>query len=269
MWKKLKLPSKLTYFSSDKLTASKMFREMLSKLNNIARIIGCNAFSANYTTFNLKFLGLLIIVVMTGLQLTDFIYTNRNDLANCVFGMTFILCMIQVCTRLYAFIINREVLVDIFDRIDMFYLLNEKEWSKTVLEKNILNSCHIGLFLFVMLLGEAILVAIYPLMIYLLLDELVLHFGFKLFFIDWKTPLGYTLNCIFNILCLVFFCKGTMLVCMDITMCVLCAYSQYDMLNVYLNQLDKLMAGNEQRTNAKEIKKKIAMIVDLHNYVIE
>ena len=59
-----------------------------------------------------------------------------------------------------------------------------------------------------------------------------------------------------------------MLVCLDITMCVLCAYSQYDILNVYLNQLDELLDRNE-RNNEKEIKKKITMIVDMHNYVNE
>jgi hypothetical protein len=120
-----------------------------------------------------------------------------------------------------------------------------------------------------MLLGGAILIAFYPLVIYLVLDELVLYFGFQLFLIDWKTPLGYALNCIYDLTVLFLYCVGTMLVCVDITICVLCAYSQYDMLKVYLNQLDELLVGNEKKANEKEIKKKIAMIVDLHNYVVE
>ena len=268
MWNKIKLPTKLTYFSSEKLSASEMYREMLTKLNKFAKIMGCNAFSANYTAWNTKLLGVVILLGTLMAENLTFVYSNRNDIAQCIFGLTFFLSFIQTLTRLYSFIFKRDILVDVFDRIDIFYLLNDKEWSTTILEKNVLNSCHIGLFLSALLFGGAILISVYPLVIYLFLDELVLHFAFKLFLIDWKTPFGYTLNFIIDIVSLFLFCLGTMLVCLDITMCVLCAYSQYDILYVYLNQLDKLLVRNE-RTKEKEIKKKITMIVDMHNYVNE
>jgi hypothetical protein len=206
---------------------------------------------------------------MTTAENLTFIYSNFDNIAQCIFGLTFFLAIIQVFTRLYSFIFKREKLVDVFDRIDIFYLMNDKEWSKSILEKNVLNSCHIGLFLSTMLFGGAVLITIYPLIVYMLLDEIVLHFGFKLFFVDWKTSFGYALNFINDIICLFLFCQGTMLVCLDITMCVLCAFSQYDMLNVYLNQLDELLGRKERELNEKDIKKKIAVIVDLHNYVIE
>lgn len=268
MWK-LPLPSKTTYFSSKNYSGLEMYRDMLIKLNCAAKFIGCDVFSLNHTLYSPQMIFVLNLILFTTIENFVFIYENRNDHVQCIFGLIVTPAITQTFFRLYSFIVKKEKLIDVFYRMDKFYQSYSENWSKEIIEKNVLNSCHVGLFLTLLLLAGCIFVIIYPALIYLIFDQVTLHFGFRLLFIDWTTPLGYSVNFLNNVVCTVLFCIGTMLVCMDITMCVLCAYSQYDVLKEYLKKLNALIIGNRNKMNDDKIRKKIALIVDLHNHVIE
>lgn len=99
--------------------------------------------------------------------------------------------------------------------------------------------------------------------------ELILHFGIRIPFIDSETPLGYTLNFINFLISIFLFQASTILVCIDISICVLCSYGQYNVLEIYLKELSTLVLDNEGRETSNEIKQKIAEIVELHNYLNE
>lgn len=268
MWK-LKLPSKRTYFSSESYSGLEMYRDMLIKLNYFARIIGCDAFSPEYNSYNRNFMILICFVTTIAIENTFFIYENKKDISQCIFGLIVTLAIVQSFSRVYSFLVRKDKLVDVFYRMDKFYQSYNENWSKEIIEKNVLNSCHVGLFLSLLLILGSFFIIIYPAFMYLAFGQVTLHFGFRLFFIDWTTRLGYAANFFNNILCTLLFCQGTMLVCIDITMCVLCAYSQYDILNVYLEQLNVLITENLNNIHRQKIRKKIELIVDLHNHVIE
>lgn len=137
------------------------------------------------------------------------------------------------------------------------------------MEECVLNSCHLCLVLSLLLISGGILIILYPAIFYLFFGQKVLHFGYKLLFFDWEKPLGYTLNFLNNTIGVTMFLISTILACIDISICVLNSFGIYNVLKIYLDELDELAKSSKNGSNDRKIKNKIKQIIDLHNFLLE
>lgn len=269
MWKKL-IPKKSFYFKNEKLNSSEMFREMLSRLNSFAKILGANAFTPNYTPLNPIFVTLLFYVVSLTFEQFYSIYRYRNDTGQMILCIITLPSIIQSYVRVYSFIVNRSKLLNIFSFVEEFHKNYNSFENKKVMEEAIMNCCNLCLVLSLIMTVAGVLIIFYPVIYYLIVGHKILHFyGLELMFLDWKTPIGYTLNFINCSLTIVIFIISTILVCIDISICVLNSFAQFNVLRIYLNHLDDLALSKRNEENSKKIKEKIKDIVNLHNFLSE
>lgn len=262
-------PKKTFYFKSDKYNSFEMFREMLSGLNNLAKVIGSDAFSINYTPANPAFVLMITYFLSIIIENIYWIYYYRDDATQLIFCIISVPSLGQSLMKIYSFIIHRSKLYEIFSFVEKFHETYYEASTKKVMEECVLRSCHLCLVLALLLISGGFLIIIYPGIIYLFTGHKVLHFGFKLLFIDAEKLLGYTLNFLNNTICLTLFLISTILTCIDIAICVLNIFGLYNVLKIYLDELDELAKSNETGKNDREIRMKIKQIIDLHNFLLE
>lgn len=262
------IPKKTFYFKSQNYNSLEMFREMLLFLNSFAKILGCNTFTPGYSPINPVFI--IIMTFMFSLIAEHFycIYIYRDDSYKMIFCILSVPTIIQAAVKIYSFIINRDKLYIIFSHVDTFHQTFYEATTRKVMEECIMNSCHLCLVLSILMITGGVLVLSYPVLFYVIFGERVLHFGFHLIFIDFTKPLGYALNIFNNFFAVSTFIIGTILTCIDISMCVLNAFGQVNVLKIYLKELDELAKAKDEKKEV-EIKEKIAQIIDLHNFFIE
>uniref|UniRef100_A0A182Q0D3 Odorant receptor n=1 Tax=Anopheles farauti TaxID=69004 RepID=A0A182Q0D3_9DIPT len=106
-------------------------------------------------------------------------------------------------------------------------------------------------------------IAIYTYMIVmpLVLQELALAFGFYLPFFDFRSPVGYTINWLYQFVQVLESCFGLMACDTCLMFLILNATGQMDLIIIYLRRLTELIDGNASGQNDDEIADLIGYIV--------
>ena len=114
-------PKKTFYFKSDKYNSFEMFREMLSGLNNLAKVVGGDAFSINYTPANPAFVIMITFLISIIIEHIYWIYYNRNDATQLIFCIITAPTIAQSLMKTYSFIIQRSKLHEVFSFVEKFH----------------------------------------------------------------------------------------------------------------------------------------------------
>lgn len=109
-----------------------------------------------------------------------------------------------------------------------------------------------------------VIIPIYPIIYYMIFNEIILIFPIEIPYIDWKSSLfGYSLNYFYHILLLVYYVFITVLSNLYIVNVIICAIAKYDVIKVLLHEIDNLLKKNEQ--NSKKIHQNMRLLIEMQN----
>lgn len=264
-----KIPTKETYFNSDCVSTVEILKKHLGRINAMGWLIGCDilteSFSVNSIRFYVAFGNMIYFLLLNFYSL----YLYQKDLVSFFFLLVTLAGGIQGAIRFHTFIFYRANIRDLASRSEKF--LNNFKTLKTdeIFEYWLIMSSHVGLFFFVLFSLCSLLIFCYPIVYYLIVGETILHFGFELPLIDWKTTSGYVLNFLYCGIAISEFVVGSVTTCCLNICFVFNAFGQLDVLKMLLEELDEMIIKNEKDKNRLEIKKYIKMITDMHNELLE
>lgn len=263
--KYLKVPSKSTYFSSNVITHSQMFDELMARLMDCAKIVGSDILNPNYQIVNLAFIiSFIMIIFMIFISIYD-AYLFRKDLVRCAFCLLNLSATFQAVTKIYTFLVLRENHVELNKISQKIHGDSKTLKSSEIFEKWMMIAAHMGGFMTVMYLIVGSLISIYPIIFYVVFNERILHFGVEIPGLNWKESwFAYALNFVHQVTSFLLFIFASipsifMIICFLTT-----AFAQYEWLNFLLSDLNDLASDNEQGQNNCAIKEKIKVIIKLH-----
>jgi hypothetical protein len=266
---KLEIPSKSTYFLSDKLSPLEMFKFIFDRSDFTAKLIGCNIFSQSYTPVNQRFFHTVgVILSMLLVHFYD-IYIFRTDLVRVCFILVTLGFALQGFMKVKTFVLSRNKIVDLRDRCERFLTnFNTKETNE-MFESWLMISCHIGVSLFALFFVCDVLFVIYPIIYYLFTGQKVLHCGFELPWIDWQTSLlGYATNFFYTVFLCYTALFGFFVTFFLHILFVLMILGQFDLLKMMLEELNDMIKSNKNGSKNDDIRKQIKLTVELHSELL-
>jgi hypothetical protein len=266
---KLEIPTKSTYFASDKFSPLEMFKNIMNQTNFILSLVGIDVFTLNYTTFKWQFIlcfGNCFVFVLLSFYN---IFIFRTDLVRVCFILVTLGISLQGLSKVRTYVFLRYKIIDLKDRIERFITnFNTKETNQ-MFESWLMISCHSAVSLSALFFVSAILILIYPIIYYLIFGEKILHFGFELPWIDWQTSwLGYAANFLYVISLVHLTVFGMIATCFVNILFVLMTLGQFELLKMMLNDLDELIRSKKNGSKNDALKKQIKLIVEMHNELL-
>lgn len=256
--KKLRIPTKFDYFASSSMSNQEMFAKIIELINFVGKIDGCNIFADDFTPFNFA-LYWTVSNVFAHLVLTVHnVYYYGDDLFRFCFLMVTTASCTQGLPMLQTFLHQREKIKNLVKRIEKFLGNYNTKKANEIFEKWILRSCHCGLVLAFLIASCGILVAIYPIGFFIVFKEKIRHFGFELPWVDWETPMGYTLNFIYSIIIIYIFVFALYASAYLSILIIVMSFGQFEIIEMLIDELNQLITSNEKGENNLKIKKIIA-----------
>lgn len=160
-----KIPQKEFYFPQN-FNSFEMYRDMMGFLNYFAKCIGCDAFSVDYTAKNSIFISSIIFSILFLIEHAYWIYHNFNNAMELMFILTTLPFLPQGAVRIWAFIVNRDKLIDVFLRMREFHEKYYSPLTRRVLEESVVRSCNLCILLSAVMSSGAFFIAIYPGIVY-------------------------------------------------------------------------------------------------------
>lgn len=265
-----KVPSKSTYFSSDTISPSQMYTELMQRTMNLAKLVGADIFKPNYKAVNIPFaITLFLCISLTIINIYD-VYLFRNDIVRCMFCMITLSASFQSFAKMYTFVVLRKNQVDLRDRAEKFFTNINNQKSSEIFEKWMMLAAHTGAFVAALYLICAGLIDFYPVIFFAIFRERVLHFGIEIPVLNWKESwFAYGLNFSFQGTGIVMFIFAS-IVSNFLVICYLTsAFGQFDMLNILISNLNELAINNDRGRNNREIKASIKSLIQMHMELIE
>lgn len=134
-------------------------------------------------------------------------------------------------------------------------------------KKWLIISCHVIFGLTILFLGAALLIFIYPAIVYIITGERTLHFGFILPVIDPDTITGYSLNFLHHTF-QIYITIIALLISLNMTVfIIIISLAKYEALYVLIGQLNALITSKNQ--DEKKIKEKFVEIIQEHVKMID
>ncbi|CAO1360022.1 unnamed protein product [Diamesa hyperborea] len=259
----IKTARKEKYFKNNE-SSVKMFQKTIETVNYCGGLIGCNIHTPNYTVHCVLFY-ILLLDLVTYLSVNFYsVYIFRNDFVSSTFCVVTLGMGFQGAIKLYTFIFHRSDMLKICSKIENIHKSATNTKIKNVLEQNVIYTCMAGSFLIPLYTMSGILMFIYPIAYYALYGEIILHFGFLLPFIDWKSYLGYILNFMHQTLQICIVMSAWLFTNWQYVIFITNAFGQYDSLKILLNDLNDLAKTNNDGCNDKKIKDLIKDIAEMH-----
>jgi len=266
---KPKLPSKSFYFASESTKPLEMFRKLIERTNFVASVYGCGLFSPDFSVHSFKFYKFAVEMIFFYFINCYDLYLFSNDLVRfCFLLMTFAVAL-QAINKVYTLVYLRSTMLNLCERVEKFLTNFNTDKVEKIFDKWIMVSAHVFLITIIVFLGGILLIYIYPLIFYAIMGEKILHFGFELPIIDWRTTTGYILNFIYVGALGFIFVPGMISTCFLNTVFIIMAFGQYEVLNLLLLELNELITGNENGERSKEIKDQIRLIAQMHYELME
>lgn len=266
---KLRVPTKFDYFGSSEMSNQQMFTKIISTVNFIAKIVGMDIFSEDYSPFNFIF-ATTICHLLGHLFLEAYnFYFYGNDLARFCFLMITTICATEAAAMIQIFVNQREQIIELTRRIKVFLEKCNSIKSHKIFEKWIVMTCHGTIFLGVVVTTSAIVMFIYPIAYYFIFGKKILHFGFELPWIDWQSTLGYTLNFIYCGIIIYMFGIGLFITVFPTIFSIVMSFGKFELIKMLIDELNELIDGNRKGQNNDKIKKIIVEIIDNHTELLE
>lgn len=264
-----KLPSKFTYFKSEKMTSKEMFEKTLLYIGNIARLNGCHILSPHFSMTNLM-LVLLWIDVFTYHSISfQNIYVFSDDFVRVIFCVVTLGMGFQVAMILYTFILDRKQIQKLVELTRSFHSSAKSEKAIKNFERWIMISCHLGCLFILSFYGSGVTVFFYPIVVYLFTGQKILHFGFVIPGMNWESLIGYSINFAHHALQIYFVINNLLFSNLYILFFILNGFAQYDALEMMLDTLSELAVSSKNEDNDRKIKSCIADITEAHVKLLE
>lgn len=212
---------------NSKSSSLDVYNSVIQKRNHIAKFVGVSVFSTDYTPLNVAFVFLMV-------DLCSYIPINiysvilfKDDFVKMIFclvtlglyllrinkALTYFICItgfgFQGFAKIYLLLVNRKDVFKINDTIRDFHNLDfNANIKSSILTPYATVSVLIIKLIDMAYLICAIVICLYPLFVYLGTNELILHFGFILPWVDENAIHGYVLNVFHHILQVVLVAVG-------------------------------------------------------------
>lgn len=191
---KFTFPTKLTYFNSENISPVDTFKKLKEVANFFGKIIGAGILCDNFSLKTPLFC-ILVVNLLTYLGINfQNIYVNRKNFELLVFCVVTLGMGFQGVIKLYTFVWHRTKMLKLFDLAESFYKSSSDEKFQQIIEKWVLLSCHVGFFIVTLFTVSAIVILVYPLIVYSIIGVRVHHFGFLIPGINAESWFGYCLN---------------------------------------------------------------------------
>lgn len=265
---KLKIPTKSTYFSSDSLSTKEMLKKIVWFINFVSYFVGCDILEPDFTIFSKRFF--VCVANLFASYVLNFIniYWFREDLVRVCFCLVTLLIALQGVIKLYTFVFHRDKILSLLNRLEKIITKFNTERTNNIFEKWLMITSHVGFLATTLFLVGSFFVLIYPIIVYLFTGEKILHFGFELPWVDWKTLPGYTLNFVYSGSLVYLFIMAQISSWFLNVSFIVIIFGQFELLKVFLEDLDELLLRNEKGKNDIEIKKLIKTVTQLHNKLL-
>ncbi|XP_070502404.1 putative odorant receptor 83c [Chironomus tepperi] len=267
---KFRIPTKSSYFSSDIITHMQMADEIVDYANKWGRKIGAGIFDNDFKITNRIIMSVMSLMTFTCIINLYDIFLFRNDMVRCVFCLLTFSADVQGFIKFYTFLWLRENILDLKKQSEKFHEHFASVKSSNKFEDQFMIAAHVSAGLTILYVCTFILIVIYPIIFYLIMNKRILHFGIELPLIDWEYSwIGYGINFIHQVmLTFAFFCAS--LCSLYIIICFMTsAIGQFDVLEILLDELNDLAIGNEDGKKDDEISTKIKFLIQTHANLIE
>ncbi|XP_001847967.2 putative odorant receptor 83c [Culex quinquefasciatus] len=244
-----------------RLETQKEFEKITGWQLWVLRLMGCGAYEPN---FRISF-ATLVILFLAGafVVITIFdLFLFQNDVFNFTFALVTLSYAVIGCTRLGFIIFHPNPYSAAFQEAKQTYLLaSSDERDQQVLQHytKLLKQC-ISMYS-IAFLGGSVGTAFLPLIVYLWNGEKILPFGVVIPFTDLETSLGYQLNYMYQVSCILWTPPGltasqNIYITLVFNICI-----QYDLIFIKLDELDQLAVRNIDGTLDKEVEQKFIEII--------
>ncbi|KAL7029969.1 hypothetical protein ACKWTF_006451 [Chironomus riparius] len=265
-----KLPTKSTFFSSDVISHLQMADEIFKYAMKWARLCGGEIFDKNYKFTNKKLLFTVILLTLTSIINIYDIFLFKNDIVRCVFCLLSFSCEVQSFAKIYSFLWLHINFLNLRKQCEKFHEHFSSLTSSKMFERKFMIAAHVITILTILYICTFILLVLYPMIFYLIMNERILICGIELPFIDWKESwIGYAINLTHQMMCLfTFFCGSIFSLC--VTICfITCGVCQFDVLKILLDELNELIVHNKDGNKYQEIQGNINFLAKTHANLID
>ncbi|KAL7029968.1 hypothetical protein ACKWTF_006450 [Chironomus riparius] len=262
---KIKIPTKSTYFTSEAVTHLQMVDEIFEFAMKCGSLIGGRILDINYKLSSKKVIFIMLMAISTCIINIFDLYLFRKDSVRSVFCLLTISAQSQGFAKFYTFGCLRENILNLRKQSEKFHEHFSSLKSSKIFEEKFMIVAHISAGLTILYICTFILIAVYPIIYYFIMNERILHFGLELPFIDWKDSwIGYGLNFIHQIfLVFIFLCFSIVTIC--IIICFMTSgMCQFDVLSLLLAELNELALSNEDGSKNNEIHQKVKFLIKTH-----
>lgn len=265
LWR-CEVPPKNFYFSSENISVSQMFQELLKYLQIPLNFFGFGVYSDDYVFFSRKFVAWTIVAIaVTGIVVYD-IYAVREDATKLISCLVSLTLVPQVAARFYTFIFLRNEHVSLKHQSVKFIESCKHEIHQKIYENLMMKTTH---FYFCYVIANYLaLIAMLAFQLFYLVayNERVLMVPFEIPFSDYQHSLaGYVANLIFHVTVAFLYMYSTVATIGSVIIFVTVIFAQFNILEVLLDDLNE-MARTGSHEEAYEI---LRTIVEVHTKLKE
>uniref|UniRef100_A0A182J093 Uncharacterized protein n=1 Tax=Anopheles atroparvus TaxID=41427 RepID=A0A182J093_ANOAO len=245
-------------------TPAQLFERACEKLIWYFAFCGCERMRADYTRRNARFIFLmtdLILYLAVNMYSIALAWGSLIDVVFCFVTMG---VAIQGLTKMFAFSSPEMYELHMYN----VRRLEEPARFPEVEDSRFHTATMCRVFIRILVIGFSlvgIVIHAYAFLMPLYKRELLLAFGFYLPFIDFRSPVGFTINWLYQSVQVVEGCIGLLACDTCLLFFIVHASGQMDQIIIYLRRLTELIEsrnGNEQRE--AQIKELIGEIVQKH-----
>lgn len=268
--KVFKFPSKSNYFSSKSASPLQMYEEIMEMCMKFTLIIGANIFHSNHRKLNLNLVLTIIYLNLTFVLNVYDVYIFRDDLVRDIFCVLSISAEIQSYAKVYVFIFLKKNCTALKIKGENFFKKFNNKKSNEIFEIWMMRTAHIGVLIFFLFIVTTIIIITYPIIYYLIAQERILHFGFEIPMLDWKSSwFAYSLNFFHQASSFILFVIASIPSIVIIVIYIMTSLACFDILSILLKDLNEIAIKNENGCKNKDIKEMIKFILEVHLELIE
>lgn len=242
-----------------------MFFKIVGFVSSVGRLIGAHIFSPDYKTMSPALLIIFFDLITYLMISVQNIYMFREDFVRVVFCTVTLGMGFQGAIKLYTFIVRRPGILKLAELVERFY---EHSTTDRIIDEIFqswnLIFCHASILGMIIFYGCTILTFLFPVVYYLIFHERILHFGFIIPGSDSETYFGYSLNFAHQTLQMYLVINALYVSTSYALYFMLNAFAQYDVLHYQVSHLTKLIIGNKNNKNNRNIKKCLSRITEEH-----
>uniref|UniRef100_A0A182PN49 Uncharacterized protein n=1 Tax=Anopheles epiroticus TaxID=199890 RepID=A0A182PN49_9DIPT len=237
------------------------FDRLIRRQRLLLKLIGLDSYDPTFRP-RITIMVVCLSLIFVAISMYD-LYIFRNDLFNFVYVLITIFFASIGIGHICVFVCYRDVLPMMLEQsYDTYRLVGKDERELHILQwytKLFKRGANVYSLMFI---GTSILTGLLPIAIYQLTGERVLPYGVVLPFVDPDSQVGYELNYMYQVSCIIWTPPGLvgaqcMMFGVVLNICV-----QYDILGVKLHDLDKLIRSGEESAQREElIGKKLRVIL--------